>query len=175
MRIENAVVEAIDTKAVNTRFGSKTTYSFKVDGQWYRTNFKAHGLSVGDSASFDAKAGTYGNEVDPATIKKGAATVAAPAPATVTALPKATPTYGGKGAFPIPALDGQRSIVRQNALTNARELVAAAVFAKGGTLDVESHPALIITIARKFEAYACGDDAMEMAAAAVAEEQKKAA
>lgn len=175
MRIENAVVEAIDTKAVNTRFGSKTTYSFKTGGQWYRTNFKAHGLSVGDSVSFEAKAGTYGNEVDPATIVKGPAVASATAPATVTALPKATPTYGGKGAFPIPALDGQRSIVRQNALTNAREVVVAALGPKGFQLDIDEHAMLVIRLARKFEAYACGDDAMEMAKAAVAEEQKKAA
>jgi hypothetical protein len=69
---------------------------------------------------------------------------------------------GGKGVFPIPALDGQRAIVRQNAITNARELYAAS---KGGKVFDFSRDvaAEIVSVARFFEAYACGD--LDMAAA----------
>ena len=147
------VVEAIGTKEVKTRFGMKPTYSMKVDGEWYKTGFNKPRCDKGDEVSFSYVEGTYGREVDAKAISVGAGGAkGAPTPAT----PRPAPSYGGKGVFPIPALDGQRAIVRQNALTNARELVVGCAGGKPFAVDDEEI-IRIIAIARKFEAYACGD------------------
>ena len=152
----NGIVESIGTKEVKTRFGMKPTFSMKVDGEWYKLGFTKPKCDKGDEVSFSYVEGTYGREVDAKAIIVGAGGAkGAPTPAGV--VPRAAPSYGGKGVFPIPALDGQRAIVRQNALTNAREVVV--VFDKGdkGVYDYDIIADKIIRLARKFEAYACGD------------------
>lgn len=73
-----------------------------------------------------------------------------------------------KGSFPIPALDGQRSIIRQNSLTQANALMSTwtspidhAVYS-----TAEGMAEKVIELARMFEAYSAGDlDAAEAAAA----------
>jgi len=76
---------------------------------------------------------------------------AAPA---ATAAPRNTGGYS-RGAFPIGALDGQRSIIRQNAVTNANAFVAS----QGMTLQVDG----LLELARSIEAYTTGDlDAQEV-------------
>ena len=150
-------IEAVGTKEVKTRFGMKPTYSFKVDGEWYKTGFAKPPAGKGDTVTFDYTEGTYGKEVD----AKGMTTARgvpkdAPSSAATPATLRPAPSYGGKGVFPIPALDGQRAIVRQNALTNAREMVVAAAGGKPFVVSDETTNA-IIAYARAFEAYACGD------------------
>lgn len=168
----SGAIEAVGTKPVNTKYGSKNTYSAKVGGQWYKFGFKDPKLSVGDNVSLEYTPGQYGNEVT--TVSKGVpdAAPAANEASTPTAAPR--PAYGSKGAFPIPALDGQRAIVRQNAITNARELYAASKGGKGFALDFEGDALNIIQIARVFESYACGDMDMDAAKASI-EAEKKAA
>jgi hypothetical protein len=57
--------------------------------------------------------------------------------------------------FPIPALHGDRAIVRQNSLTNAVQLLREdKELAK---LTPNDRATSIIAIARMFEAYSCGD------------------
>jgi hypothetical protein len=170
MRIESQTVEQIGSKDVNTRFGAKKTYSFKVGGAWYSTGFKDPKVNAGDVVSFDYNTGSYGNEADPKSITKGSAPAAASSPVT-----RVIPAVSsGKGVFPIPALDGQRSIIRQNALTNARELFVGAAGGKPMAWDESAMCDSIINMARKFEAYSAGDlDAEEVAAEMAAE--KKAA
>lgn len=153
-------VVAVGSKPVNTKWGEKTTHSFQVDGVWYKTGFKKGKFSKGDTITFTYVEGPYGNDVDVASISTGGgATASAPAASAA----KPAYTGGGKGVFPIPALDGQRAIVRQNALTNARELYTA----EGGAMlaaNLKDKAYDIIAIARIFEAYACGDlDAMKAA------------
>jgi hypothetical protein len=158
MRIENAVVETTSTKSAKTRYGEKTTYSFKAGGTWYKTGFVAHKLNDGDTVSFDFSVGTYGNDVNPASIVKGAATKTI-----VASVPRNSPApaYSSKGVFPIPPLDGQRAIIRQNALTNARE--AYSSMSDGLSIDFNNHDQVeqladcIIRLARHFEAYTTGD------------------
>lgn len=152
-------VVAVGSKPVNTKWGEKTTHSFQVDGVWYKTGFKKGKFSKGDTITFTYVEGPYGNDVDVASISTGSAGATAQPAASA-----AKPAYtgGGKGVFPIPALDGQRAIVRQNALTNARELYIAS----GGSMvtDIKDKAYDIIAIARIFEAYACGDlDALKAA------------
>jgi hypothetical protein len=150
------IVESIGTKEVKTRFGMKPTFSMKVDGEWYKLGFTKPKCDKGDEVSFSYVEGTYGREVDAKAINVGAGgSKGAPTTAGAVA-PRAAPSYGGKGVFPIPALDGQRAIVRQNALTNARELVVGCAGGKPFAVDDEEI-IRIIAIARKFEAYACGD------------------
>ena len=152
-------VVAVGSKPVNTKWGEKTTHSFQVDGVWYKTGFKKGKFSKGDTITFTYVEGPYGNDVDVASISTGGgATASAPAASAA----KPAYTGGGKGVFPIPALDGQRAIVRQNALTNARELYIASV--DPTAVDVKDTAYDIIAIARIFEAYACGDlDALKAA------------
>jgi hypothetical protein len=140
--ISNVVVEQISSKDRTTRFGVKKVYSFKAGGEWFSTNFKNPMLSAGDTVSFEFAETSYGKEVDPASIKKGAAG-AAPTPLVAgSKAPSAAPSapYSRMGVFPIPALDGQRSIIRQNALTNARELVIEMVKGAGERAEEVTKP-----------------------------------
>jgi hypothetical protein len=175
--VSNVAVEQVSQKDVTTRFGSKPTFSFKAGGEWFKTGFGRHGLNVGDVVSFSYTEGKYGKEVDAKAIAKGASSIATGAGTTATpgavagaAGSVASKPYssGSKGVFPIPALDGQRAIVRQNSLTNA---VKFAEFhpCDGDTTDERVNE--IIRVARKFEAYSCGDlDQEEVEAEMAAEE-----
>lgn len=160
------VVEQVGGKDVNTKFGVKPTFSFKVNGQWFSAGFKDPKVSVGDSIGFEYEPDKYGNKLHDGSIKKG---VSAPAN---TAAPTGS-TGGGSsgrhGSFPIGALDGQRSIIRQNALTNARELyqtfmaLGNSVAFNSDGLDTSTAANQIINVARKFEAYTAGDLDMDAA------------
>jgi hypothetical protein len=160
-------VSNVASRQVNTKFGPKPAYDIFIDGTKYSAGFKKPVVAIGDAVEFEFKTSQYGNEIVNIT-KTGAGSL--PPAASNAALPSpARPSFqaGGKGVFPIPALDGQRAIVRQNALTNARELVAGLVIAstevKPGDAWTDRQRQLdtlsdeIIRIARKFEAYACGD------------------
>jgi hypothetical protein len=150
-------VDAITSKPVNTKFGPKPTFTILVDGEWYKCGFTKPKCNKGDTISFTFTEGTYGKEVDAkAIVIAGAAT---PAPVAAGSVPKSTdsgrPAYGGgKGVFPIPALDGQRAIVRQNSLTNAVNLLKDHFDKKMGTDEAAEK---VIALARMFEAYSCGD------------------
>jgi hypothetical protein len=169
-RVDNAVVQQIDTKNVTARGRLTQTYTFKANGAWFRTNFKDHGLVVGDVVTFSYEVGKYGNDVDIATLQKIGSAPAGAVPAVPASSAPARPAVSRAGTFPIPPLDGQRSIVRQNALTNARELVVARIadFKDAPDAEVAAH---IIEVARAFEAYSCGDEEL----AAVMAEQESAA
>lgn len=180
MSIEKQVVEQIATQNRNTKFGVKPVYSFKVGGAWYQTGFTRHNLNVGDVVSFSFTVDTYGNQVDAKAIRKEAASAAVGTNVPVAAVPAvraAAPTSsGGKGVFPIPALDGQRSIVRQNALTNARELLTDVLVRNGTTAfsgaDTNAVAKRIIEVARIFESYTTGDMDMEEVKDEMAKEAK---
>lgn len=177
-------IESVSTKLITTKFGVRTKYYFRANGSDFTTNFKNPKLSMGQQVTFNFTTSSYGNEVDPASI---VLVGSAPVPAAVSSLPvpaapapRAAPTgTSNKGTFPIPALDGQRSIVRQNALTNARELVTEhqkLSFLKDKTMllpTLDDAAVLIEHYARKFEAYTAGDIDLEAAKKEVAE--KKAA
>jgi hypothetical protein len=57
--------------------------------------------------------------------------------------------------FPIPPLHGDRAIVRQNSITNAVKAVADLL--DSDDMNIDLYVDTIITVARKFEAYSCGD------------------
>ena len=158
----NGVVEAVSTKDVTTKFGVKPTYSMKINGAWVKCGFKNPGVDVGYTVDFDGVAGTYGLETKAVNIVSRTAPAAtAPIVGGTIAVTPAAKSYSGGGGykekvFPIPALHGDRAIVRQNALARATDLYIAARGGKPfeleeGTLD------LVIKLARKFEAYTAGD------------------
>lgn len=162
------VVEQLGGKDVNTKFGLKPTYSFKVNGQWFSAGFKNPNVNVGDSIGFEYEPDKYGNKLHDGSIKKGVS-----APATAVAAPSTgggSTGYNRHGQFPIGALDGQRSIIRQNALTNARELYQTFMALSNGEiafnisgLDMLTAGDQVIHLARKFEAYTAGDLDMDAA------------
>jgi len=152
----SGVVEAVSTKDVTTKFGTKPTYSFKVNGTWIKCGFKNPNVDVGYTVDFDGVTGTYGVETKAVNItSRSPAPVAAPA---VTSIAGAKPAYSSykEKVFPIPALHGDRAIIRQNALARATDLYIAARGAKPFDLD-KSNLSLIIEFARTFEAYTAGD------------------
>lgn len=163
MNVVNGVVELTGTREVDTRNGKKDTYSFKVNGTWYKTGFKNPGVSKGQIVSFDYTPGKWGNDVDVASIVIGGS--ATPPPPNSVQAPAKPFRNGG---FPIDPLDGQRSILRQNAVTNAREIVALSSV-ECESMSVEHLLSLILTTAKHIEAYTSGDDDMEAAKASVGE------
>lgn len=155
----SGTVEAISSKERNTKNGLKKVYSIKLGTDWFNTGFKDPKVSKGDQVTFDYSVGTYGNDLDVKTLKTLGKAAEAPV-----SVPKGL--GGPKGSFPIGPLDGQRSIVRQNALTNARELYALYlpnVAMDEPRCDLEKAANAIIKTAKIFEAYTTGD--MDMAEA----------
>ena len=155
----SGVVEAVSTKDVTTKFGVKPTYSFKVNGGWIKCGFKNPSVDVGYTVDFDGVTGTYGIETKAVNIisrTSAPVATASTAVSTATAAPK---SYGGgykDKVFPIPALHGDRAIVRQNALARATDLYIAARGGKPFELEASTLD-LVIKLARKFEAYTAGD------------------
>lgn len=164
MSAMSGVVESITTKDVTTRFGVKPTYSLKVDGNWVKHGFKKPPCNVGDTIAFDGETGTYGVEAKGITVTAKGAPGAAPVASVTSTKPASSgggSSYSAK-VFPIPALHGDRSIVRQNALARATELYIGARGGKPFDLD-DSTSTLVIRMARQFEAYTAGD--LDLAAA----------
>ena len=62
MTMMTGIVEQISTKDVNTKFGLKPTYSFKVNNTWVKCGFKNPGVQVDYEVEFDGNSGTYGME-----------------------------------------------------------------------------------------------------------------
>lgn len=177
MTAMNGMVEAISTKDVSTKFGVKPTFSFKVGGNWIKSGFKNPGVAVGDNVEFDGVTGTYGVETKAVTILKqhifSREVAVVPSPtstsAPVVATTKATYSSYKEKVFPIPPLHGDRAIVRQNALARASDLYIAARGGKPFELEISTLD-LVISFARKFEAYTAGD--LDMAEAMKEDEQE---
>lgn len=155
------VVQEISSKIVTTKYGPKPAYNIVANGETFGYGFKKPTVNVGDTIDFKYTENSYGKNIDATSlqmISKGdgvtlpeftphaAVPIAAPAPAR---------TFGPPAkVFPIPPLHGDRAIVRQNALTNARE----AVMKLDPTPENDERLARrIIAMARMFEAYSCGD------------------
>lgn len=153
---------------MRTKRGVSPTYAFKCDdGQWYSTGFENPAVAKGDVVDFEFENTKYGNQVKFESLKitRGSTTGV---PTTSGSSPSARSygnrsgsagTYGGvQKVFPIPLLHGDRSIVRQNALTNARELYVTTLdVAEPSTTDRTKMAEEIIRIARIFESYSAGD------------------
>ena len=159
MSFVNGVVESL----------ARTGKSIKVGGEWYGAFSPASlgGCKVGDAVSFSwapSKDGQYKNiKGSVSFVGGGAATPASlDAPA-----PRSAPSGGSYGrsiTFPLPPLDGQRVIVRQNALGHATKVVAEVLYKMDDEpMDDAAFASRIIDLARQFEAYVAGDLDLELA------------
>jgi hypothetical protein len=162
------MIENITEKEVNTKFGPKKAYSVSANGERFGYGFKKPTFSIGDEVDFQFTENTYGKNVDLASVRllvKGSGT---PPPSTASTAP-AKPSYGSPKVFPIPALHGDRAIVRQNSISNAVKLITDSVKPTDKTnWDALANEAIMI--ARMFEAYSCGD--LDMAQAILMSEDK---
>lgn len=157
------LVENITSKDVNTKFGPKPAYTVMANGERYSYGFKKPTFKIGDTIDFQFTENTYGKNVDLPSVRlltKGDGATPAPAPTTASKPSYSPPTR----PFPIPALHGDRAIVRQNSITNATKLVVDSVIPVG-ECDWEALAQEVINVARMFEAYSCGDLDMEQAVA----------
>lgn len=152
-------VAQISSKSVTTKFGPKPVFSIKGDdGTWYKCGFTKPKCSEGDTIEVDVKETDYGTEIiDPKNIRAvGGGGVSVP----TASAPRSSGGGGRAGydrVFPVPALSPERAIIRQNALTNARELVVASHGGKPYDLTSTHMTQDIIAIARMFESYSTGD------------------
>ena len=126
------------------------------DGKWYNSKFEIK-ANAGDNVTFDDGGKNYVNKLK---VNTGGVVAKAGSVTTTTAPPK-------MHLLPVP-LDNSRAIIRQNALTNARELYVAAVsFDKMESQSAQEITDNIIVIARIFENYTSGDADMEKAEATI--------
>lgn len=151
------IIENITTKEVTTKFGPKPAYTVVANGERFGYGFKKPVFAIGDEVDFQYTENTYGKNVDMTSvqmIKKG---TGAPAPSTSSSVPGKAPYSPPSKVFPIPLLHGDRAIVRQNSVTNATKAVSDYLDDNDSVADMHQYADLIIEIARKFEAYSCGD------------------
>ena len=153
MAIVNGTVEAISTK-----FGK---FGICVEGKWYNTN--PEWLSVkpekGDVVEFDDGGRNY--------IKKLKVISGAVPSSTPSTSPKAPVSSSGGRTFPVGVTAPERTINRQNALTNAVALMSQYPVTEAD--DIMLNAQTVIDIARKFESYTTGDLDLEEAKAALEE------
>lgn len=112
-------------------------YSIKLEGNdnWYNSNYEIK-ASKGDTVEFDDGGKKYCSKLRVISSGgKGSTTT--------------TKASSGRGVFPVPALDGSRAIIRQNAVTNAN-----AFFTNN---EVKYSVEDLIDVAKEIEAYTSGD------------------
>ena len=149
------IIENITNKEVNTKFGPKPAYTIVCGGERYSYGFKKPMFNIGDEVDFQFTENTYGKNVDLTSVQMVKKGTGVPIPTTGTTAPSKAPYSPPSKVFPIPALHGDRAIVRQNSITNATKAVCD--FASQDDLVLTDYAQKIIEIARMFEAYSCGD------------------
>lgn len=121
-------------------------------------------VNVGDNVSFRYTEKTGSGGIVYKNVQGVITPTSAPATATAAAAPN-NKNYRN-GNFPIDPLDGQRSIIRQNALTNAVKSLSIEDDCIASD-KIDEYADSVIALARRFEAYTAGDmdrqKAMEMA------------
>lgn len=157
-------VENITQKEVNTKFGPKPAFTVHANGERFSYGFKKPAFKIGDTIDFQYTENTYGKTIDLTSVRLLTKGEGAPAPSTPP-VGASKGTYGASAkVFPIPPLHGDRAIVRQNSITNAVKAVHDYLSGEDVTPgSIDEYSNLVIEVARKFEAYSCGD--LDLAAA----------
>ena len=120
-------------------------------------------LQVGQEVRLTYKQQNQYKNIQGSVVPTGASGTAQTMPVASASAP-AKSSGGGysRGSFPIGALDGQRSIIRQNAVTNANTYLSNFGGTKGEAVTLDD----LIAVARQIEAYTTGDlDAQEVESA----------
>jgi len=151
------IIENITTKEVTTKFGPKPAYTIIANGERFGYGFKKPMFAIGDEIDFQFTENTYGKNVDLTSVQMLKKGTGAPTPSASSASPAKAPYSPPSKVFPIPLLHGDRAIVRQNSITNATKAVSDFLDSNEDIETVQAYADLIIEVARKFEAYSCGD------------------
>jgi hypothetical protein len=162
----SGVVSKKSRKKRTTPYGEKWATSFQINGDWYSGGFKDYNdVNEGDTVQATWEANSRGYKDIKAISVTGKAVGEAGTPeATVVPIGGGGAPRSGGRTFPVDPLAPERTINRQNALTNAVN------YCNG--LDTPQTPEDILMIAREFEAYTCGDIDREEAEAMMAAEQE---
>lgn len=140
------VTGVIEAKSGKSSYG---TYGIMVGGKWYNSKYEVK-ANKGDEVEFDDGGKNYCNKLKVLSGGGGGATTAAPT------APRSATSYS-RGKFPIPTDDGQRSIIRQNSLTNAVNFLASVMKYDGAIDHMDDAIATVVDVARVFESYSAGD------------------
>lgn len=175
--MQSGVINKIWTKTVNTKYGEKPVTLFSLDGddKIFNMQFGKQAIEEGDKVTFNYDGPKYGEyQVDKQTLKvesKGNEVMSTEAPAS--AAPSAGSSSGGggsnkgggysRGTFPLEFNDGQRSILRQHAFTQASEIYRHEMSNELENSNISSEEVIdkIIELAYKIERYSSGDDLRE--------------
>lgn len=153
------VVQDIISKEVTTKFGPKPAYSIMANGERFQYGFKKPMFAIGDEIDFEYTDGSYGKSVDLTSVKMLKKGSGVPPPTGNPSGGVVPPARGGYSppakVFPVPPTHGDRSIIRQNSVSNAAKTIIDGGFAKGKSADEVA--AQIIAVAQLFEAYSSGD------------------
>lgn len=129
-------------------------YSLNIDGTYYSFGKTDPGVRKGDMVEFEVvQNGEYQN-VKPGTLKK-----VDQAEPTQTGKPPVTnvgSTTNSGRQFPVPTRHGDRTIIRQNALTHATAIVLKTGSDLGSDLPGVANK--VIGVAKILEAYSAGDE-----------------
>lgn len=165
MTVMKGVIEAM------SRDGKR--FKLEEDGKWYSA-FSA--AQMGKAARGDSVVFSYTSKANPAgdpflNVKGNVDVVNEPFPVAgsgpIAPAPKNTGSASGKWAgrqFPVGPLDPERSIIRQNSLTQANSMLG---WIASLPTDADELADVVIEVARKFEAYSAGDLDREIAEEAV--------
>ena len=124
----SGVVKGVYSKPVTTKFGQKNVWDLLLDdGNYYKHGFKKPSVEVGDSVTITYEVGKYGDEIK--SLSGATVGASSPTPVEVSGPVNKVTSYPIKNSkpFPVPFDSGERAIIRQNSLTNARELVVGII------------------------------------------------
>ncbi len=159
------IISKKSRKKRTTPWGEKWATSFQINGDWYSGGFKDYPhVNEGDEVQCTWEQNDKGYK-DIKAISVTGKGVGEPGTPEAGIVPVHTgPARSGGRTFPVDPLAPERTINRQNALTNA---VAFCSAKDGFDATIED----VITIAREFEAYTCGDIDREEAEAMMSAEE----
>lgn len=162
-------VDKVVARTVTTMRGPTSVYDVYVDGTkygWGFTNPTKVGVTDGAEIEFVIEASPYGPKISEGSVSVKTSGTGAPPVKSAAPAPRSPAASSGGSrdvGFPVPVTSEKISILRQNALTNARELVAMypSMF---GAETKEQLIAAILDTARVFADYSSGRDVEEKVA-----------
>lgn len=143
------------TGNVKAKSANKFGFGIMVNDKWYNSKYEIK-AEKGDVVEFDDGGKNYIKG-----LKVSGRTVSDPVSAVGGGGGGGKPSF--RGPFPIPAADGQRSIIRQNSVTNAVNLYGHLLAHKAIT-GKDDPVGAVLLMAREFEKYSAGDIDAEITA-----------